>query len=272
MTSSLSKFLLPDVGNITKIIDFSAAQGFAFIEVRDTINLSASNCSEIAAYAKKKNIEVIYSVGNGTLEATYLDSVPKWIDNAKAFGSPTVVRTGSGISAVLPANASDTSKVAMSADDFAKIVQVLNKAGDLAKAAGLQLLVENGGEKLQGDGTTTFGFADLFGSKGVNATVGLQIDTGNFFVNNRAPASNDDIKAFFDKNVTKVGYMHIKTAKDNKAQPVMGESQLPLDYFFNACSKASKVYMAIELDSAAAKTLEEMYDNYNKSAEYIQKN
>lgn len=269
MTASLSKFLSPNVENVTKIIDFTAAQGFTFIELRDTANLSLSNCTDIAAYAKKKNIEVIYSVGTGALEKGYLDSLPKWIDNAKAFGSPPFVRTGSGGAAF---TANDTAKVNWTADDFNNLVQTLNKAGDTAKAAGLLLLVENAAEKLQGDGTTTFGTTELFGTKGVNSTVGLQVDTGNFFCVSRAPAKPEDVKTFFDKAVTRLGYVHVKTSKDNKAQPVMGESQLSLDYFFDTCSKNGKVYMAFELDSAAAKTLEEMYDNYIKSAEYLQKN
>lgn len=175
-TASFSKFLPPNVANVKKIIDFASEQGFVFIELRDTANLSLSDCTEIATYAKQKNIEVVYAVGVGILDANYPEAVINGIAKAKVFNSTAYIRTAAGGTEC----ASDREKVAWNADEFAKLVEIANKAGDTARVSGLQLVL--------------------------------------------------------------------------------------------LCAKNGRFYIAIEPDSGAANTVEDIYNNYIESTEYLQKN
>jgi hypothetical protein len=165
---------------------------------------------------------------------------------------------------------SDNNKQFWTAAEFSQLVQNLNQAGNTAKTFGYTLYVENAYDGLKGDGVNTFGTADLFGPKGVNSNVGLQLDTENFFCVSRVQNSPSDVKAFFEENVIRMGYTHLKTSIDKKKGQVLNGNEVPFETFFTSLAKNGKVYVAFEL--AGGDSLEETQNNHKKSIEYLKKN
>lgn len=266
-SQNFSKWLPPNTANLKTVIDFASQKGFAFIELRDpNAGLSLSDAQEIGAYAKSKNIEVIYAMGVGALDDNYFEAFSRGLANAIALGGPKFVRTGANGNEMNL----DPKKQFWTADEFAKIVQNLNTAANTAKTFGMTLFVENANEGLQGDGVNTFGIADLFGPQGVNANVGFQLDMANFFCVSRVENSPADVRAFFEANVKKMGYSHLKTSIDKKPQQVLNGNELPFDVYFSSLTKYGKVYVAIEL--ANADNLEAAYTNHQKSINYLLQN
>lgn len=266
-SQNFSKWLPPNVTNLKTIIDFASKKGFAFIELRDpNAGLSLSDTQEIAAYAKDKNVEVIYAMGVGALDDNYFEAFSRGLANAIALGGPKIVRTGANGNEMNI----DPKKQYWTADEFAKIVQNLNQAGNTAKTFGMTLFVENANEGLKGDGVSTFGIADLFGPNGVNANVGFQLDMANFFCVSRVENSPTDVQAFFEANIKKLGYSHLKTSIAHQPQPFLNGNELPFDVYFKTLAKNGKVYLAIEHFNAD--TLENAYINHQKSIDYLLKN
>ena len=266
-SQNFSKWLPPTAANLKTIIDYASQKGFAFIEIRDpNASLSLSDAKDVGAYAWQKNIEIIYAMGVGGLDASYFEVFSRGLANAMVFDGPKFVRTGANGNEM----AQDPKKQFWTAAEFPKLVQNLNKAANTAKIFGYTLYVENANEGLAGDGVATFGTADLFGPKGVNANVGYQLDVANFFCTSRVVSSPDAVQKFFEANVKKMGYSHVKTSKNRTPQPFLDGNELALDVFFASLSKNGKVYVAIE--HAIADTLENTYINHQKSIDYLLKN
>jgi len=265
-TVNFSKVLPPNVVNIKQILDFASRKGFAFIEIRDpNAKLTLSECEDLTTYAKQKGVEVIYAIASGLLNPNYWETFSRAIANASIFKGPKIVRTGaSGVEFL-----NDEGKQYWTATEFAMIVKNANKAANIAKMFGLQLLIENGLEGLQGDGETTFGTTELFGSNGVNENVGLQLDVANFFCTSRVPSKPGDVNTFVANNVSKIGYTHLKTSKDHKPQQVLDGNELPFETFFNFLQKQDKNYMAIELSQSTS--LADVYENHIQSIDYLKK-
>ncbi|MCE5284125.1 MAG: sugar phosphate isomerase/epimerase [Deltaproteobacteria bacterium] len=266
-SQNLVKWLPHNVVNLKTIIDFASKEGFAFIELRDpNADLSYDDARQVAAYAKQKKVEVIYAMGVGGLDANYFEAFSRGLANAMLFNGPRIVRTGANGKEM----AADPGKQFWTAAEFDRLVGNLNKAANTAKTFGYTLYVENANEGLKGDGAGTFGTADLFGPKGVNANVGFQLDMANFFCVSRVVSPPEAVKAFFEANVKKVGYSHLKTSINRKPQTTLNENELPFATYFSALSKEGKVYVAIEL--ANPNTLEEAYANHLKSVDYLKAN
>jgi sugar phosphate isomerase/epimerase len=266
-TQNLAKWLPNSVDNLKTVIDFAKKKGFAFIELRDAnASLSYDDAKKIAAYAKKKKIEVIYAMGQGALDNNYFELFAKGLANTMLFDGPRFARTA----AFGKEFAADPKKQFWTAAEFSQLVQNLNKAGNTAAMFGYTLFVENAFEGVKGDGADTFGMADLLGPKGVNSNVGFQLDTANFFCTSRAENSPGDVKAFFEENVKRMGYSHLKTSIDKKAGQVLNGNEVPFETFFTSLAKNGKVYVAIEL--ANADTLENAKINHEKSIDYLRKN
>jgi sugar phosphate isomerase/epimerase len=266
-TQNLAKWLPPTADNLKTIIDFAKQKGFAFIELRDAnAGLSYDDAKKVAAYAKKNNIEVIYAMGQGGLDSNYFELFSKGLANTMLFSGPKFARTA----AFGKEMTADPKKQFWTATEFSQLVQNLNQAGNTAATFGYTLYIENAFEGLKGDGVNTFGMADLLGPKGVNSNVGFQLDTGNFFCVSRAENSPSDVKAFFEENVKRMGYTHLKTSIDKKTGLVLNGNEVPFETFFTSLAKNGKVYVAFEL--ANADTLENTKINHQKSIDYLLKN
>jgi sugar phosphate isomerase/epimerase len=266
-SQNLAKWLPNSVDNLKQVIDFAKQKGFAFIELRDAnASLSYDDAKKVAAYAKMKKIEVIYAMGQGGLDSNYFELFSKGLANTRLFDGPRFARTA----AFGKEMTADPKKQFWTAAEFSQLVQNLNQAGNTAATFGYTLCIENAFEGLKGDGVNTFGMADLLGPKGVNCNVGFQLDTGNFFCVSRAENSPNDVKAFFEENVKRMGYTHLKTSIDKKTGQVLNGNEVPFETFFTSLAKNGKVYVAFEL--ANADTLENTKINHQKSIDYLLKN
>lgn len=266
-SQNLAKWLPNSVDNLKTVIDFAKKKGFSFIELRDAdASLSYADAKKVADYAKKRKIEVIYAMGMGGLDSNYPELFAKGLANTMLFDGPRFARTA----AFGKEFAADPKKQYWTAEEFTQLVRNLNQAGNTAAMFGYTLFVENAFEGLNGDGVNTFGMNDLLGPKGVNGNVGFQLDTANFFCTSRAGNSPGDVKAFFEENVKKMGYSHLKTSIDKKPGLVLNGNDVPFETFFTSLAKNGKVYVAIEL--ANADTLENAYLNHQKSIDYLRKN
>jgi sugar phosphate isomerase/epimerase len=262
-TANLLKFMPVNLVNAKKYVDFAVEHGFAWIELRDPVaSLSLAECKEVAAYAKGRGIEMSYAVNVGVLDPNYWEVFSRAVANAAVFDGPRTIRTaGPGLEF-----ANNEKKTAWTLDELAKVVKTANRAGNYAKMLGLTYVIENAFEILKGDGATSFGTTELFAN--LNANVGFQLDTANFFAVARVPAKPDAARALVEKLAPRMGYMHLKTAtKDGKQAPVLGENLLIFDVIFWQAVKYGKPYVAIEL--FPPDSLEQVYANHKKSIEYL---
>jgi sugar phosphate isomerase/epimerase len=265
-TANLLKFLPVNLANAKKYVDFAVEHGFAWIELRDPMaSLTLAECKEIAVYAKQRDIEVSYAVNPGILDPNYMEVFSRAVANAAAFDGPRTVRTGTpGLEF-----ANNEKKTAWTFAEFTKLVETANQAANMAKMFGLQYVVENQLEVLKGDGVTSFGTTEFFAN--VNANVGFQLDTANFFAVARIPAKADPAADFLRKIAPRMGYMHLKTAtKDLKQSPVLDENILIFEIVFWEAVKNNKPYVAIEL--FPPDTMEQVVANHKKSIEYLMQN
>jgi sugar phosphate isomerase/epimerase len=228
-------------------------------------SLTLAECKEIAVYAKQRDIEVSYAVNAAILDPNYLEVFSRAVGNAAVFDGPRTIRTA------LPGLefANNEKKTAWTLAEFAKLVEVANQAANMAKMFGLQYVVENAFEVLKGDGVTSFGTTEFFAN--VNANVGFQLDTANFFAVARVPGKVDPVRALVEALAPRMGYMHLKTAtKDNKQAPVLGENPLLFEVVLWQAMKNQKSYVAIEL--FPPDNMDQVYANHKASLAYLMQN
>jgi sugar phosphate isomerase/epimerase len=265
-TANLLKFMPVNLANAKKYVDFAVEHGFAWIELRDPMaSLTLAECKEIAVYAKQRDIDVSYAVNAGILDPNYMEVFSRAVANASVFDGPRTIRTA------LPGLefANNEKKTAWTFAEFTKVVETANQAANMAKMFGLQYVVENALEVLKGDGVTSFGTTEFFAN--VNANVGYQLDTANFFAVARIPAKADPAADFLRKIAPRMGYMHLKTAtKDLKQSPVLDENILIFEIVFWEAVKNKKPYVAIEL--FPPDTMDQVLANHKKSIEYLMQN
>jgi sugar phosphate isomerase/epimerase len=251
------------VESAKKAIDFASEQGFWWIEIRDPFaTLTLAQAKELAVYAKQRDIEVAYAPNVGVLDPNFWEVFSRGLANAAVFDGPRTIRsTGWG-----QEFATNEKKTHWTFAELQKAVETANQAANMAKAAGLQYVIENGFEAIKGDGVNTFGLVELFGN--VNSNVGYQLDTANFFCLSRVWTKPADAQAFIEKYAGRMGYMHLKTSSpEHKAQQVIGDNELDFDIIFAIADKAKMRYVGFELDQPA--TLEQAIENHKKSAEYL---
>jgi sugar phosphate isomerase/epimerase len=265
-TVNFIKALPVTVQNMKTLVDYASDQGFTWIELRDpNAVLTLDECKQIANYARSKKIEVAYAMGVGLMDANFWEVFSRGLANAAVFDGPQTIRTAA------PGNEFniDPKKTAWTLNELHRLVAVANKAANQAKALGLKYATENAFEVVKGDGITSFGTTEFFAN--VNSNVGLQLDTGNFFCVARVWTKPEDARAFLEKYISKLAYIHLKTSsKDHKTQPVLAENELEFDIFFALMKKFKVPYVAFEL--AQVPTFQECSDNHKKSVEYLMKN
>jgi sugar phosphate isomerase/epimerase len=251
------------VESAKKVVDYAKEQGFWWIELRDPLaTLTLVEAKELAAYAKDRNIEVAYAMNIGLLDPNFWEVFSRGLANAAVFDGPRTIRTaGPGLEF-----ATSEKKTHWTFAELQKAVETANQAANLAKAFGLQYVVENGLEAIKGDGVTSFGTVELFGN--ANSNLGFQLDTGNFFCVSRVWTKPEDAQAFIEKYGSRMGYMHLKTSsKEHKVQPVIGDNELDFDIIFAIAAKNKRPYVGFELDQPA--TLEQAFENHKKSVAYL---
>jgi sugar phosphate isomerase/epimerase len=265
-TANFLRALPVTLENTKKLIDFASDQGFTWIELRDPNGvLTLDECKQIADYARGKKIEIGYAMGVGLMDANFWEVFSRGLANAAVFDGPQTVRASCAGNEFNI----DPKKTAWTLNELHRLVAVANKAANQAKALGLKYATENAFEVIKGDGITSFGITEFFAN--VNPNVGLEFDTGNFHCVSRVWTKPEDARAFLEKYMSKLVYIHLKTSsKEHKAQPVLTENELEFDIIFALMTKYKVPYVAIELTQAA--TIGECFDNHKKSVEYLMKN
>jgi sugar phosphate isomerase/epimerase len=265
-TQNFLKCLPVSLENSKKLIDFARDQGFAWIELRDpSASLTLDECKQIAAYARDQKIEVGYAMQIGLLDPSFWEIFSRGLANAASFDGPKTIRT----LACGPEFFTNAKKTAWTFNELHEIVEVANQAANMAKALGLQYVAENALEVIKGDGMTSFGTTEFFAN--VNSNVGWQFDTANFFSASRVWTKPEDARAFLEKFIGKMAYIHLKTSsKEHETMPVLAENELDFDIVFALMAKHKIRYAAIELPQEA--TLEASFNNHKKSVEYLLKN
>jgi sugar phosphate isomerase/epimerase len=265
-TQNFLKALPVSLENSKKLIDFASDQGFSWIELRDpSATLTLDECKQIAAYARDKKIEVGYALQIGLLDPSFWEIFSRGLANAACFDGPKTIRT----LACGPEFSTDAKKKAWTLHELYRVVEVANQAANMAKTVGIQYVAENALEVIKGDGMTSFGIMEFFAN--VNANVGWQFDTANFFAISRVSTKPEDARAFLEKFIGKMAYVHLKTSsKEHKVLPVLAENELDFDIIFALLEKHKIPYVAMELTQEA--TIEAGFNNHEKSVEYLLKN
>jgi sugar phosphate isomerase/epimerase len=216
----------------------------------------------LASYARSKNIEVGYALHKGLLDDDFWKTFNHGVINAGFFDGPRIIRAASGDKEFM----ADEERKGWNSQELAELVSRANKAGAIAKSRGLQLVLENGMEALEGDGNY-FGLNDLLSR--VNSDVYWQCDSANMFGVSRVVTKPDRAEAFLNQFVERMRYIHLKTSKNAVNQPVLGDSDLDLEVFLAAMSEHDVPYIAIELHGTTSE--ENTYESIEKSLEYLKK-
>ena len=263
-TKNFLDYLPVSAENVKTLIDYASDTGYAWIELRDpNAILTLDECKEIAEYAGAKNVEVGYAINTGLLDSDFGRKFDRGVHNAVFFDGPKTLRAVAGGNKFLE----DMDKKGWTAEELAQLTAKANEAAWSAQRRGLRFVVENGTEALKGDGKTYFGLTEFF--EKVNPNVGWQFDTANFFSGSRVRTKPEDAKAFLEKHVNRMYYIHLKTSRDGLAQPVLGDNELDFDIVFSLMSQNNVPYVAIEL--YGAKNIGQIYRNQKKSIAYLKK-
>lgn len=250
--------------NIKNLVDYADDEGYAWIELRDpNAMLSLEECRNIAEYARARKIEVAYAINTGLLDSDFGRKFDRAVHNAVFFDGPKVVRAAAGGNIFLE----DMDKKGWTAEELQQLTATANEAARSAQRRGLRFVVENGSEALKGDGKTYFGLTEFF--ERADPNVGWQFDTANFFCVSRVHTRPADARAFLEKNIGKLAYIHLKTSRDGQAQPVLGDNELDFDVVFSLMSQHNVPYVAMEL--YGKKNIGQVCRNHKKSVAYLKR-
>lgn len=241
-----------------QFISYARAEGFSWIELRDPdVSLMRDECSDIAAFAAQNGIKVLYSMQRGLLAEDFDEKFEKAFENIVLFDGPKVARVlalqGSG-------------ELGWNEAEMFRMVDRATRAAKLAASRGYRLMIENADAVLDGSGKGCFGMTQLLDA--VSPSIELQLDTANLFTGPE-PVSPEDAEAFVRRYVQRISYVHLKSARDRKAQPVLCGNPLSLDVILDLLSSDGfSPYVAIELASGDA-SAEQVYKNMRISREWL---
>lgn len=245
-----------------KFVEYAAEKGYSWIELRDPdAVLTLDECKQIAALAEEKHIQIAYANQRGLLDEDFWEIFDRGVVNATVFVGPGTIRvlaSGKELS-------ENPEKNGWTNEEFQQLVGNADRAARIAAEHDLQLVVENGGEPLVGDGETFYGTVDFF--KAVSDQVGWQFDTANFFSGARISATADQAGTFLKDHVDNLFYVHLKSSLNNQAQPVLVDNPLDFDVIFAALSQYNVPFVAIEL--LAIEDVDEIYTNLDRSVDYL---
>jgi sugar phosphate isomerase/epimerase len=249
------------VDNLKELMDFAAEEGYAFIELRDpAADLSQEDCRVLAAYAREKQVEVIYEIHKDLFNPEFGEVFDRALRNTAAFGEPGILRTIMSWSEFM----ADEHKTGWTDEELDHLASLADKCAAVAKEADVQFVLENIIEPWFGnDGG--HGLADLFRE---TRGVGLQFDSANPFLPScRGVADPDDVAEYLDQIGDRWFTTHLKCGKDGSFQPVLSDNPLPFEKLFTLMSGNQMKYAALELLSVDDQ--QACFDNHRKSIEYL---
>ena len=248
--------------NTKMLLDYAANKGFSFIELRDPdAILTFEECSDIANYAREKEIEMAYSNQRGLLDPDFWNIFKKGVKNASAFTGPKTIRaTLSGKNFT-----EDPGKVEFTRDEFTKSVEIANQAAQMAGEQGMQFVIENGNELFIESIDSIYGFESFF--KQVNPNVDWQFDTGNPFANKNTYVNPDSVKQYLERHARQIKYDHLKSAQNYKAQKILCKNDLDFNDIIKILSANNINFISIELLVDSVKNT--VFENMDKSLDYL---
>lgn len=260
-TQNFLKAMPLGVDNLKEIIDFAAADGYAFIELRDpSAELTEEECRMLAQYAAKKNVEVIYEMHKDLFDPGFQAVFERAVRNTAAFGKPGYLRSILSWSEF----AADENKKGWTKDELDHLTTTADSFAAAAQEQGVKLILENIVEPWFGLGEE-LGLVDFFaGTTGV----GLQFDTANPFLPScRRVADPGEVAAYLGTIPGRWYTTHLKCGARDNFQPFLMENPLPFERVFELMASNGISYAALEL--LAADTREECYENHRKSIAYL---
>ncbi len=264
-TQNFIKVVPVSVENAKSFVSYASKEGYSWIELRDPdVSLTPEQCREIAAFAKANGVEIVYSAQRGLLDDDFMEIFHRAITNAAIFDGPRWCR-------VLAANSEyppNQPKLGWTKEEFEMAVAIANQAAAIAQTYGLKLAVENSNGDIDGQGKPHYGLAEFFDNTGKN--VQWQFDTANFFWVPQAEITPAAAEEFLRKYASRLSYIHLKSAKDGKAMPVLAGNPLDFGTIFSIANANGCHYIAIELDTIADE--KQIYKNHTQSLQYLADN
>jgi sugar phosphate isomerase/epimerase len=247
------------VKSAKQFVLYAKDEGFSWIELRDPdASLTPEQCREIAAFAERNGIEIVYSAQRGLLADDFDDVFDRALSNTILFSGPNVVR-------VLALRGEGA--FGWSADELRRMVQVADQAGKAAAARGYRLMIENADAVLDGNGKGCFGMIQLLDA--VSPDVELQLDTANLFTGPEAVSPEAAVE-FIRRYAPRISYVHLKSARHRKPQPVLCGNPLEFETVWSLLSAdGSPPYVAVELASGDA-SINRIYMNMKASREWLE--
>lgn len=219
-----------------EFINYAKKQGLQWIELRDpNASLSVEQCREIAAFAKEQGIEINYSAQRGLLAEDFREIFGRAAANTAVFDGPRTVR-------ILALRGRD--EHGWTKEEFARAVAAANEAAECAAAQGVRFAVENADVALNGRNRSYYGMAELLEATVPNVL--LQLDTANLFTGS-VPVTPEQAEEFIRKYASRISYLHLKSARDGKALPVLDGNPLDFKTILSVLAGHGPQYIAIEL-------------------------
>jgi sugar phosphate isomerase/epimerase len=244
------------VESAKKFIAYAREQGFSWIELRDPdASLTVDQCKEIAFFAASKNIGINYSAQRGLLENDFWDIFYKAVGNSSVFEGPGYFRALATIG---------MGEFGWTEEEFNQLVETANKASAIARRKGLQLTVENADTDIDGSGKPYYGFLQFIEQTGPEVT--LQLDVANLFTG-PVPVNAGQAENFIRKCVSRISYLHLKSARDGEPLTVLDGNPLDFKTILSIIHEGGVRYIAIELLTDTSE--EKVFENMSSSIDYL---
>lgn len=219
-----------------EFVTYAREQGLPWIELRDPdALLTMEQCREIAAFAGKQGIEINYSAQRSLLTQDFWEVFDRAARNTSVFKGPRAVR-------VLALRGGH--EYGWTEDEFKRIVNIANQAAERAASHGVRFTVENADPALTGQGKGFYGMTELLEATGPDVL--LQLDTANLFTG-PVPVSPEQAEAFIKRYAPRISYLHLKSARDGLALPVLDGNPLDFKRIFSILADYGPQYVAVEL-------------------------
>jgi sugar phosphate isomerase/epimerase len=231
-----------------EFVTYARDQGLQWIELRDPdASLTAEACRDIAALARELGVEVNYSAQRGLLAEDFWEIFDRAVVNTAVFDGPRTVRVlalrGEG-------------EKGWTEQEFRHMVAVANQAVRRATEHGVGFTVENADAALDGRDRPYYGMIELMEEMASEVT--LQLDTANLFTG-PVPVTPEEAEAFIKRYAPRISYLHLKSARDGQALPVLDGNPLDFKTIFSILADHGPQYIAIEL--APNKSAEQVFAN-----------
>lgn len=249
------------VGNLKEILDFASAEDYTFIELRDpSAELGEKDCRDISAYAREKNVEIIYEIHKDLFDPDFREVFDRAVRNTAVFGKPGILRSILSWSEF----SADQNKAGWTLEELDYITSLADSCAGTAKEQGVQFILENIVEPW-------FGMDEVMGLDNFFAgtsLVGFQFDTANPFLPScRRVADPEAVAEYLGTIPGRWFTTHLKCGAEGAFQPVLMDNPLPFKKVFKLMSDNKVKYAAFELLAVDSK--EECFENHRKSIEYL---